>query len=311
MVGVGEAGEELALEGVEASVGGGPTKQALQRYAAALAHGRPIVAEVVSSMSLDALAACLTSGATLAPKERAAVRAAFSADPVGALAIFCPYGTGGGDPWCPVGGRGCPWRPAASAAEAVLAAFDPLTASMKSLVAALSKRALAVLARKEAGQWQLLYLVEVGGAKGESWRLQPLVAGPPATAPELSPAARKAGWALDADLAAFYAVHDGFGIWGDGAWGVDAVLPAGQLEVLPAVIGHANNAAKTPIIAKDGLLAFFIDSVGNRRGLYRQVSGGLVYKKAVEWDRFTKEVGMLQGPLKVIQAQLVAQLAGR
>ncbi len=261
-------------------------------------------------MSLDALAARLASGAAPSPKERTAVRAAFADDPVGALAIFCPHGTGGGEPWRAVGGKNCPWRPAASAAEAVVAAFGPLGASMKSLVAALSKRAVAVLARQQAGRWQLLYLVEVGGAKGAAWRLQPWVAGPPVTEPELSRAARAADWALDPDLAAFYAVHDGFGIWGDGAWGVDAVLPASQLEVLPAVIGRANNAAKTPILAKDGLLGFLIDSVGNRRGLYRQFSGGMVYKKAVEWDRSTKEVGMLQGPLKVIQAHFVGQLAG-
>lgn len=265
-------------------------------------------------MTQDALAARLTSGASLSPKERAAVRSAFADDPVGALAIFCPYGTGGGGPWRALSkpGAGCPWGPAASPADAVVAAFGPLAAGMKSLVAALSKRAVAVLARKEAGQWQLLYLVEAGGAKGEPWRLQPLVAGPPASAPALSPAARAAGWALDADLAAFYAVHDGFGPWGgESGWGVDAVLPASQLEVLPAVVGYRRDEARTPILAKDGLLAFLIDSVGNRRGLYRQFSEGMVYKKAVDWDRFTKEVGMLQAPLKVIQAHLVAQLAGR
>ena len=265
-------------------------------------------------MSQDALAARLADGANLSPKERAGVRAAFADDPVRALATFCPHGTGGGGPWRALSkaGAGCPWRPAASAADAVVAAFGPLAVGMKSLVAALAKRAVAVLARREAGQWQLLYLVEVGGAKGEPWRLQPIVAGPPVAAPALSAAARAAGWALDADLAAFYAVHDGFGPWGgESGWGVDAVLPASQLEVLPAVIGYGGGAGKKPILAKDGLLAFLIDSVGNRRGLYRQFSGGPVYKKAVDWDRFTKEVGMLQPPLKVIQAHFVAQLAGR
>jgi hypothetical protein len=88
-----------------------------------------------------------------------------------------------------------------------------------------------------------------------------------------------------------------------------ARLPAHGLESLPALIGTKNDGS--PMIEEHSLLAFFVDSVGDRRGLYRQGGAqGLVYKHGFHWDRHTKEVAKAGAVPSVVGRELAKVLRG-
>ncbi len=204
---------------------------------------------------------------------------------------------------------GCPWARPSAGDPAVVEreVFAPIAAQVKSLVTELERRCVALRTAQLGKEWHLLYVVKRGKiAKGANKQaeLALLVGGPPARAPRLATAAAAAEWELAPELLSFYGVHNGFGPYADGAWGVEAVLPSHALEVLPAVVGWQHNAARTPIVEPAAFLAFFIDSVGHRRGYYRQMVGR-AYAKAMDWDRETHQVGTGGPALAVISRELV------
>lgn len=200
----------------------------------------------------------------------------------------------------------CPWAEAGGTDPATIirGIFAPLAGRAKSLVNELERRCTDLRTAEIDGQWRLLYVLRLG-KKAETFTA--LVGGAPDASPALSIAATAASWGLHADLRDFYAVHNGFGPFADGAWGVESVLPSDSLEVLPAIVGWQNDPARTPILDPSAFLAFMVDGVGHRRGHYRQ-HGGTPYARAMDWDRETRQVGTAGATLAVIGRELVRSL---
>jgi hypothetical protein len=253
------------------------------------------------SMKLSDLRAALDAlppGRRPPPKLRAAIRDAFTKDGAEAFRVLAQGDSG----WSSLEGDAerCPWK---ACDREAMPWLDELP---KSLASELRKRCLGLVAREIHSRWHLGYVLERGTAEGAQWYLGLYVGGPPTTSPELGEAALELRWVLPEALRPLYAVHDGLGPHSGTSFGVEAFLPAAELEPLPAVIAWDPNGSNH-FVNENDFLAFYCDSVGNRRGFYRQ-SESRVYAKAFDWDRETRGVGQLGKPAAVIANELVASL---
>lgn len=194
----------------------------------------------------------------------------------------------------------CPWGTAESVSpqEVIDTIFSSVADDMKSFVKELKKRCLTLLTAQIDGQWLLLYVLQLGTKKGGEWRIETMVGGPPNSSPEVSPKVAETRWEIPEELFEFYAIHDGFGPFVEGKWGDNAVLPAEQLKVLPAVAGSETGSMQN-IIDRQAFLSFFRDDLGRRFGFYRQFAND-PYKDVGMWSRRTRTVSMQGAFLKVV-----------
>lgn len=237
-----------------------------------------------------------TPGKRPAPKVRARIAECFAEDPREAWEAY-----GGPSDWQSVAEGESPWS-----APSVSGVWAALADTMKALLTQLEKRTLGFLVREYEGRWQLGYILELGTAKDQHYRLEVWAGGAPSPDAKFdSPQGHNEDvgpWHLPETLREVYSVHDGFGPHGEEGFAVGALLPSHQLESLPAVIGW--RAKGVPIIEGECFLGFLVDSVGNRRGLYRQPA--IFYKHAFEWDRHDKRASKAGK----VQAVITRELAG-
>lgn len=254
----------------------------------------------MESMSADSLAFLKTNpDVRPAAKVRRQIAEVFAAEGPAAWERHC-----GQTGWSTPTTVGCPW----SGLE-VPEIWAPLSPKLKTFAKELEKRTLALMVRETAEGWQLGYVLELGTSKEQHYNLSMWVGGPPDPNPMLTKELTEAEWEIPSELKQFYALHNGFGPFvdepsGETSFGVGSLLSSTQLETLPALIGTHTDG--TPMIEDHSFLAFFIDSVGHRRGYYRQAMR--MYKKGFDWDRHTKEASQMTAPLGVMGRELLARL---
>jgi hypothetical protein len=187
---------------------------------------------------------------------------------------------------------GCPWElPVGIDPAAVVERyFGHLANKLPMTFDALREECRLTLTLRQAGRWQLLYVLPYTHSDGQdSWQF--IGGGPPLADPQLPKKVRNLGWRMPKPLREFYAFHDGFGSGHyDNPYGWSQLLePCSRLRLLS---DHVDTLANGADYDGRDLLEFFPDGTGNGQ-YFRRHTPEDDDPPTFDWDHETWE---LSGP---------------
>lgn len=195
----------------------------------------------------------------------------------------------------------CPWYAlnTVSRQDFIGNNFAPLRSRLPRLIKAMQERILYIYAEQLDDTWQLHYMLRIQLFDNRPY-YRVYTGGKPMRDFVPNSALEAYAWELPADLAAFYAVHNGFGEVYDAEFVVSYEKLRVMAETMDEIVEEQGFEQPIDYSFSD-LLEFFPDGGGNAQCFYRE-AGKLI--GTVDWDHETWEISEPQPFFEFIDSRI-------